>query len=102
MIQFEITMKEVTKFRFDRSYILKQKGFGTRFFELKQRKGNTLIFRLRQKDNHKEVTGVTFVPKDEDQEVFAFYWNDRRAFLTATNYIARGFRYDENGEKVYV
>ncbi len=94
-------MKEVTEFRFDRSYILKQKGFSIRFFELKERKDNTLIFRLRQKDNHKEVTDVAFIPKDEDQEVFAFTWNDQQAFLTATNYIARGFRYDENGEKVY-
>ena len=85
-------MKEVTKFRFDRSYILKQKGSDYRFFELKERNGNTLVFRLRQKDNHKEVYGVTFIPKDEDQEVFAFYWNDRRAFLTATNYIAKGHK----------
>ena len=92
MIQFEITMKEVTKFRFDRSYILKQKGFGTRFFELKQRKGNTLIFRLRQKDNHKEVCGITFIPEGESEEVFAFTWNSRRAFLTATNYIAKGYK----------
>ena len=54
-------MKEVTLFNFDRSYILKQKGCGYRFFELKERNGNTLIFRLRQKDNHKEVCGITFL-----------------------------------------
>lgn len=85
-------MKEVKTFNFDCSYILKQKGSGYRFFELKERKGDTLTFRLRQKDNHKEVSGITFVPKDEDQEVFAFTWNGRRAFLTATNFIGKGHK----------
>ena len=85
-------MKEVTMFNFERSYILKQKGCGYRFFELKERNGDTLTFRLRQKDNHKEVSGITFIPKDEDQEVFAFTWNGQRAFLTATNFIGKGHK----------
>lgn len=85
-------MKEVTMFNNERSYILKLKGSGYRFFELKERNGDTLTFRLRQKDNHKEVSGITFVPKDEDQEVFAFTWNGRRAFLTATNFIGKGHK----------
>lgn len=43
-------MKEVAMFNYDRSYILKQKGSDYRFFELKERNGNTLIFRLRKKE----------------------------------------------------
>ena len=85
----EDMMKKVESFNFERSYILKQKGCGYRFFELKERDGDSLVFRLRQKDNHKEVCGITFIPKGEDQEVFAFTWNGQRAFLTATNYIAK-------------
>jgi hypothetical protein len=88
-------MKEVTMFNFESSYILKQKGCGYRFFELKERNGDTLTFRLRQKDNHKEVSGITFIPKDEDQEVFAFTWNGQRAFLTATDYIGKGYRIEK-------
>lgn len=85
-------MKEVTMFNFESSYILKQKGCGYRFFELKERNGDTLTFRLRQKDNHLEVSGIVFISKGEKEEVFAFTWNGQRAFLTATNFIGKGHK----------
>ena len=85
-------MKEVAMFNFERSYVLKQKGYGYRFFELKERNGDSLVFRLRQKDNHLEVSGIVFIPKGEKEEVFAFTWNGQRAFLTATNFIGKGHK----------
>ena len=84
-------MKEVTRFILGRLYVLKLKGFAPRFFKLEQREGDTLAFTLRQKRNHKEICGNTFIPEGENQEVFAFTWNCRRAFLTASDYIVKGF-----------
>ena len=84
-------IQQAIEFEEGRSYVLHQKDCEPCSFRLMARTGSMLTFVLRQRDNSQELKGVCFIPKDENQEVFAFTWNGRRAFLTASDYI-RGYR----------
>ena len=93
-------MKEVTKFIWSRSYVLKNKENRPYFFSIVTRQGADITFELRDKDNHCQVSGTVFVPDGEEREVFGFEWNGKTEFLMADNYIARGLkgRHTEDGK----
>jgi len=84
-------IQHTIEFEEDRSYVLHQKDCESCFFRLKARTDSMLTFVLRQRDNPQELKGISFIPEGENQEIFAFTWNGRRAFLTASDYI-KGYR----------
>ena len=85
-------MKEVTKFLWSRTYILQKKGERTYFFSMVERHNDDITFELRDKNNRKQVSGMAFVPADEQREVFGFKWSDKTEFLVADYYIPRGLK----------
>ena len=54
--------KELTKFLWSRTYILKKKGEPDRFFEVKKRVGDMLFVELKEKGNRQQLVGRIFVP----------------------------------------
>ena len=85
--------KEIERFRWSRTYLLKVKGASTFFFSPKMRNEGSITFVLRRKDNPMEITLPVGVPEGEYHEVAGpFEWNGQQACLCADNYIGRGLK----------
>ena len=85
--------KEIERFRWSRTYLLKVKGASTFFFSPKMRNEGSITFVLRRKDNPMEITLSVCVPEGEYREVAGpFEWNGQQACLCADNYIGRGLK----------
>lgn len=86
--------KEIERFRWSRTYLLKVKGASTFFFSPKTRCGDgSITFVLHKKVNPMEMTLPVCVPEGEYHEVAGpFEWNGQKACLYADNYIARGLK----------
>ena len=83
--------KEIERFRWSRTYLLKVKGASTYFFSPKMRNEGSITFVLRRKDNPMEMTLPVSVPEGEYHEVAGpFEWNGQQVCLHADNYIGRG------------
>lgn len=85
--------KEIERFRWSRTYLLKVKGASTFFFSPKMRGEGSVTFVLHRKDNPMELTLPVCVPEGECHEVAGpFEWNGQQACLYADNYIGRGLK----------
>lgn len=85
--------KEIERFRWSRTYLLKVKGASTYFFSPKMRNEGSITFVLRRKDNPMEMTLPVSVPEVEYHEVAGpFEWNGQQVCLHADNYIGRGLK----------
>jgi len=85
--------KEIERFRWSRTYLLKVKGASTFFFSPKMRGEGSVTFVLRRKDNPMELTLPVCVPEGKYHEVAGpFEWNGQQAYLYADKYIGRGLK----------
>ena len=98
--------KEIERFRWSRTYLLKVKGASTYFFSPKMRNEGSITFVLRRKDNPMEMTLPVSVSEGEYHEVAGpFEWNGQQVCLNADNYIGRGLkgrRTDEGQQQLLV
>ena len=98
--------KEIERFRWSRTYLLKVKGASTYFFSPKMRNEGSITFVLRRKDSPIEMTLPVSIPEGEYHEVAGpFEWNGQQVCLYANNHIERslkGRRTDEGQQQLLV